>query len=72
MLIVEIDTWYYIKKREKYILVPKTIVLSPDDPINYQCLDSGPPNYHFLIFWPHPSIYAVNSKQNFENTSYTL
>jgi len=57
-----------IKNREKYILAPQTTTISLDGLPNYQCLDSGPPNYHFLIFWPHPSIYAVNSKQNSENT----
>jgi hypothetical protein len=31
-----------------------------------------PPNYHFFIFGPHPSIYAVNFKQNSENTPPTL
>jgi hypothetical protein len=48
----------------KYILAPQTTTISPDGPPNYQCLDSGPSNYHFLIFWPHPSIYAVNSNRN--------
>jgi hypothetical protein len=52
----------------KYILAPHPTTISSDGPPNYQCLDSGPLNYHFLIFWPHPSIYAVNSKQKFENT----
>jgi hypothetical protein len=47
---------------DKYILAPQTITLSPD----------GPPNYHFLIFWPHPSIYVVNSKQKSKNTPPTL
>jgi hypothetical protein len=44
---------FQIKRREKYILVPQTTTISPDGLPNYQCLDSGPPNYHFLIFWPH-------------------
>jgi hypothetical protein len=58
--------------RKKYILAPQTTTLSPDGPPNYQCLDSGPPNYNFLIFWPYQSIYAVNSKQNSENTPHIL
>jgi hypothetical protein len=58
--------------REKYILALQTTTLSPDGLPNYQCLDSGPPNYHFLIFWPHTSIYTVNFKQNSENTPPTL
>jgi hypothetical protein len=57
---------------KKYILAPQTTTLSPNGSTDYQCLDSGPSNYHFLIFWPHPSIYAVNSKQNSENTPPTL
>jgi len=28
---------------EKYILAPQTTTYSPDGPLNYQCLDSGPP-----------------------------
>jgi hypothetical protein len=60
------------KIRDKYILAPQTITIYLDDHPNYQCLDSGPPNYHFLIFWPHLSIYAVNSKQKSENTPPTL
>jgi len=62
----------YIDFRDKYILAPQTTTLSPDGPPNYQCLDYGLPNYHFLIFWPHPFIYAVNSKQKSENTPHTL
>jgi hypothetical protein len=62
----------FIIIREKYILAPQTTTISSDGSPNYQCLDSGPPNYHFLIFWPHPSIYAVNFKQNSENTPPTL
>jgi len=57
---------------DKYILAPQTTTLSPDDPPNYQCLDSGLPDYHFLIFLPHPSIYVVNFKQKSENTPHTL
>jgi hypothetical protein len=38
------------KIRVKYILAPKIITIFPNDPPNYQCLDSGPPNYLFLIF----------------------
>jgi len=60
------------KKWDKYILAPQITTISPDGPLNYQCLDSGPSNYHFLIFWPHQSIYAVNSKQKSENTPPTL
>jgi len=58
--------------RDKYILASQTIIISPDGPPNYQCLDSGFPNYYFLIFWPHLSIYAVNFKQKSENTHHTL
>jgi hypothetical protein len=61
-----------IKIREKYILAPQTTSLSLDSPSNYQCLDSGPPNYNFFIFWPHPSIYTVNFEQNSENTPPTF
>jgi hypothetical protein len=52
------------KCREKYILVPQTTTIFPDGTPNYQHLHSDPPNYHFLIFWPHPSIYTVNSNKN--------
>jgi hypothetical protein len=52
----------------KYILAPQTTTLSPDGHPNYQCLDYGPPNYYFLIFWPHPSIYAVNCNRNWPKT----
>jgi hypothetical protein len=54
--------------RVKYILAPQTTTLFPDGTPNYQCLDYGPPNYHFLIFWPHPFIYAVNSNRNWSKT----
>jgi hypothetical protein len=57
-----------IKKGEKYILAPQTTTLSPDGTPNYQHLHSDPPNYHFLIFWPHPSIYTVNSNRNWPKT----
>jgi hypothetical protein len=60
------------KKKGKIYISPQTTTFSPDGPPNYQCLDSGPQNYHFLTFWPHPSIYAVNFKQNSENISPTL
>jgi hypothetical protein len=53
---------------EKYILAPQTTAHSPDGPPNYQCLDSGPQNYYFLIFWPYPSIYAANSNRNLLKT----
>jgi hypothetical protein len=52
----------------KYILASQITTFSPDGLPNYQCLDSGPPNYHFLIIWPHPSIYAVNSNRNWSKT----
>jgi hypothetical protein len=64
--------FFFFNGRDKYILALQTTTLSPDGPPNYQCLDYGLPNYHFLIFWPHPFIYAVNSKQKSENTPHTL
>jgi len=64
--------WVEIIKREKYILAPQTTTLFSDGSQNYQCLDFSPPNYYFLIFWPHPSIHVVNFKQTSKNTSPTL
>jgi hypothetical protein len=61
-----------LNSRDKYILSPQTTTISPYGSPNYQYLDSSPSNYHFLIFWPQPSIYAVNSKQKSENTPPTL
>jgi hypothetical protein len=53
---------------EKYILAPETTTLSPDGTPNYQHLHSDPQNYHFMIFWPHPSVYTVNSNKNWPKT----
>jgi hypothetical protein len=44
---------------EKYNLAPQTTIDSPDGTPNYQSLDSGHPNYLMLVFWPHPSAWAV-------------
>jgi hypothetical protein len=43
-----------IIRRVKYILALQITIISLDDS----------PNFHFLIFWSHPSIYAVNSNIN--------
>jgi len=45
--------------REKYNLAPLTTIDSLDGTQNYQSLDSGPPNYQLLVFWPPPSVCAV-------------
>jgi hypothetical protein len=42
-----------IIRRVKYILAPLP-----------QFLLMVPPNFYFLIFWPHPFIYAANSNRN--------
>jgi hypothetical protein len=65
--IISLQTWIIII-REKYILAPQTTTLSLDSTLNYQHLHSDPPNYHFMIFWPHPSIYTVNSNRIWPKT----
>jgi hypothetical protein len=52
--------FFFIKKYwEKYNLAPPTTIDSPDGTPNYQSLDSSPPNYQLLVFWPLPSVCVV-------------
>jgi hypothetical protein len=44
---------------EKYNLAPQTTIDSPDGTPNYQSLQSVPPNYQLLVFWPHLLVCAV-------------
>jgi hypothetical protein len=52
---------FFFKKKiwEKYNLAPQTTIGSPDGTSNYQSLDFGPSNYPTVVFWPHPSAWAV-------------
>jgi hypothetical protein len=50
---------YRIYMEKIYILAPQTTTISPDGTPNYQHLHSDSPNYHFLIFWPHPSFIPL-------------